>query len=507
VFYTQQEACHGIKCHQKCEIKQDCEDINWRAKKQCEATKEDKDFNLFAFPQEPVHSINAVGNPLILSSFVQDKSKFETAKNLSRVSNYLLNQSGSAAANDIESYSGFFEVEKSNLFFWFFPAEKDAKNKPLIVWLQGGPGSTSMYGLLKENGPYLVEAKYLPFGDPHLVKNHYSWHKVANILYIDNPVGTGFSHFKNNKTGYFPGEETGDQVERELAELLLQFLKLFPTYVGSTNAQLKPKTYLFGESYGGAYVVSLGTYILANDKYKQVINLGGIGIGNGWVSPKFQCRHALVLKSMGLVNAPTYKKLVSFETETNRLIENGDLWKALSNWQQEMKFMHSSLKLINLYDFTRARSDVSEQNFWHFLQKSEVREAIHVGDTFFDGGSRVLNRFYHKWMKDQSDSLASLLNNGIPVLVYHGNFDLVLPVNGMSEALYNLQWNGLQKWSKAENKPYFYSDINGDKELMGYIQSADGLSFVVVRNAGHMVPIDSPSWSLKIVEDFLKKTE
>lgn len=104
-----------------------------------------------------------------------------------------------------------------------------------------------------------------------LIQNNLdSWHKAANILYIDNPVGTGFSHFKNNKTGYFPGEETGDQVERELAELLLQFLKLFPTYVGSTNAQLKPKTYLFGESYGGAYVVSLGTFILANDKYKQV---------------------------------------------------------------------------------------------------------------------------------------------------------------------------------------------------------------------------------------------
>ena len=85
------------------------------------------------------------------------------------------------------------------------------------------------------------------------------------------------------KTGYFPGEETGDQVERELAELLLQFHKLFPTYVGSTNAQLKPKTYLFGESYGGAYVVSLGTFILANDKYKQVsCHLTLIGMTFEW---------------------------------------------------------------------------------------------------------------------------------------------------------------------------------------------------------------------------------
>ena len=56
-----------------------------------------------------------------------------------------------------------------------------------------------MYGLLKENGPYLVEAKYLPFGEPYLVKNHFAWNKVANMLYIDNPVGTGFSHFKNNQ--------------------------------------------------------------------------------------------------------------------------------------------------------------------------------------------------------------------------------------------------------------------------------------------------------------------
>ena len=70
-------------------------------------------------------------------------------------------------------------------------------------------------------------------------------------------------------------------------------------------------------------------------------------------------------------------------------------------------------------------------------------------------------------MKDQSDVLASLLDKGVPVLVYHGNFDLVLPVNGMSEALHNLKWKWQKEWSEAENSPYFYKTENGDRELMG----------------------------------------
>ena len=213
---------------------------------------------------------------------------------------------------------------------------------------------------------------------------------------------------------------------------------------------------------------------------------------------------------MGLINSKAYDLLVKMEKETIRLIDEGtpsNLWRALNNWQEEMKYMHRILKLVNVYDFTRSRNDVSEQNFWHFLQQSHVRNAIHVGNTFFDGGSKVLNRFYQKWMKDQSSGLAFLLDKGIPVLVYHGNFDLVLPVNGMSEALNNLQWRGLEKWTNAQNIPYFHTAKNGDKELMGYIQSEAGLDFVVVRNAGHMVPIDTPEWALKIVKDFLQKTE
>ena len=54
-----------------------------------------------------------------------------------------------------------------------------------------------------------------------------------------------------------------------------------------------------------------------------------------------------------------------------------------------------------------------------------------------------------------------------------------------------------------ERNPYYYTNENGIRELMGYNQSGGGLDFVLVLNSGHMVPIDQPSWSLKILEDFI----
>ena len=95
---------------------------------------------------------------------------------------------------------------------------------------------------------------------------------------------------------------------------------------------------------------------------------------------------------MGLINSKFYEELVQSEMEIERLLEKEDLYPALNSWQNEMSMIRNNLKLINSYDFTRSRSDVSEQNFWHFLQKPHVRNAIHVGNTFFDGGSRVLDR-------------------------------------------------------------------------------------------------------------------
>lgn len=145
------------------------------------------------------------------------------------------------------------ETTKNHLFFWFFPAQSKAATAPLIVWLQGGPGWPTMYGLFKENGPFLIGWDAIE-GKPSLLNNIYSWNINHNMLYIDNPVGTGFSFSEA------PSEEglaqTDFQLAFELLEALTQFMLLYPFLIQGAIAAQTP-VYAFGESYGGSYVVSL----------------------------------------------------------------------------------------------------------------------------------------------------------------------------------------------------------------------------------------------------------
>lgn len=114
--------------------------------------------------------------------------------------------------------SGYLTVnqsDSSNTFFWFFPAEVPVpKDAPVLVWLQGGPGATSMFGIFDEHGPWTVTA------DLSLKPREYRWTLLANVIYIDNPVGTGFS-FTKTDDGY---ARTEDQVGKNLYEALLQVL-------------------------------------------------------------------------------------------------------------------------------------------------------------------------------------------------------------------------------------------------------------------------------------------
>ena len=154
--------------------------------------------------------------------------------------------------------------------------EVDKAVAPVVIWLQGGPGSSSLFGLFEIHGPIsAVFPGNATSGHTTAVLNPNSWNRKANMIYIDNPVGAGFSFADPEGL-----PSTQSDVADNLYEFLVQFYTLFPNYRGN-------QFYAFGESYGGKYVPTIGRRIHEMNKVSDFkINLRGLGIGNGWIAPE-----------------------------------------------------------------------------------------------------------------------------------------------------------------------------------------------------------------------------
>lgn len=137
---------------------------------------------LFINPYPKVQSFQDDGDPgepLFLTPLIR-QNKLDDARKLANVTEPEITQF-------VESYSGYLTVNdtyQSNLFFWYFKAKENPISAPVILWLQGGPGASSLFGLFSENGPFSVNKKL------KLVKRDFSWHINHHLIYIDNPVGT-----------------------------------------------------------------------------------------------------------------------------------------------------------------------------------------------------------------------------------------------------------------------------------------------------------------------------
>lgn len=164
-------------------------------------------------------------------------------------------------------YSGYLPTNSSlggasdgQIHYTFIESLNDPTKDPLVLWLNGGPGCSSLFGLFQEFGPYLIS------GD-NVVKNNYTWLKNASILAIESPFGVGFSY----NTTAVNLTENATAVYNYYA--LLNWFVKFPEFKTQ-------KFWIVGESYAGMYIPYLSSLILNNSKTNG-INFKGIMVGNG----------------------------------------------------------------------------------------------------------------------------------------------------------------------------------------------------------------------------------
>ncbi|KAG8987789.1 hypothetical protein FRB94_001476, partial [Tulasnella sp. JGI-2019a] len=177
----------------------------------------------------------------------------------------------------VQTVSGYIDIgNNQSYWFWFFAARHNASAAPFVLWFNGGPGCSSMIGLFQENGPCKVNSD-----QKTTTLNRNSWNEVANVLYIDQPIGTGFSHGAETTL-------TSDDAAGLVWQTLQAFLENFPVYEGR---ELILATESYGGHYGPAFVTvfnSRNALIRRGVIEGEIIIVSALMLNNGWIDPGVQ---------------------------------------------------------------------------------------------------------------------------------------------------------------------------------------------------------------------------
>ncbi|CAB3250472.1 unnamed protein product [Arctia plantaginis] len=416
------------------------------------------------------------GSPLLLTPYIEENRLEEGRKAAYVDPAYLL--------PGMDSYAGYLTVNKeynANLFFWYFPVSgKSIEDTPWIIWLQGGPGASSLYGLFTEIGPFYVTE------NNNLEEMQYSWGKNHSLLFIDNPVGTGFS-FTDDDRGYATNQTT---IGENLYTALQQFLTLFP------DLRKAPLT-IAGESYAGKHIPSLGIQILSHKSEDEPINLHGLAIGNGFIDPLSLQKYSHFVREIGLVDDRIANSMNHLETAVTQFINNGEMVKAYAYYNYLLQLFLSESHLWNLYNYLRDDIDL-DGAYMDYIQNSEVRKALHVGNTNFTSIGVVYRKLVPDFMGSSKSWLEELLEN-YKVMLYNGHLDIIVAYHPSVNTYNSLSFSGTQEFNKTKRLPWYH-----DGKLAGYYKVAANLTEVMIRGAGHMVPADKPAEALGLISAFAR---
>ncbi|KAL8715577.1 MAG: hypothetical protein Q9220_000913 [cf. Caloplaca sp. 1 TL-2023] len=400
----------------------------------------------------------------------------------------------------VKQYSGYLDDEANDkhLFYWFFESRNDPENDPVVLWINGGPGCSSLTGLFLELGPASISE------DIKIVHNPYSWNSNASVIFLDQPVNTGFS---------YSGSSVSNTIAagKDVYALLTLFFKQFPEYAHQDF-------HIAGESYAGHYIPVFTSQILHYKK--RNINLKSVLIGNGLTDGLTQYDHYRPM-ACGAGGYPAVLDEGECQAMDNALPRCKSLIESCYNsgsvWSCVPATIYCNNAIIgpyqksgqNPYDIRVKCADGGslcyKQLGWitKYLNQPNVMEALGAETDGYDSCNFDVNRnflFAGDWMQPFHRLVPKILEE-IPVLIYAGDADFICNWLGNHAWTEALDWPGQLAFQETPLDDLVltadYSPVLKTGNKIGEVKSSGNFTFMRLHGGGHMVPLDRPEASLE----------
>ncbi|EAU81994.2 carboxypeptidase C [Coprinopsis cinerea okayama7 len=421
--------------------------------------------------------------------------------------------------SSVQQYSGYLDVaEEKHLFFWFFESRHTPEDAPLILWLNGGPGCSSSTGLLFELGPCSIADE-----GRNVMHNPYSWNTHANIIFLDQPINVGFSYSDDGST-----VNSSPLAGKDVYAFLELFLNRFPQY--STQP-----FHIAAESYGGTYAPNFASIIhkankelAANpDPKLKHINLASVVLANGLTDPYIQYGSVADYACDGPYpvyddpQGPQCQALRGKIPTCQRLVKSCYNYNSRFACVPAVLYCNSQIFAplmqtgLNPYD-VRMKCDRQKdgqlcykQMAWieNWLNKPDVKASLGVSpDREFASCNMDVNQAFTMngdGMRNSALLLPELVNDGIRLLVYAGNADLMCNYMGNERWVEAMETKFSQEFRRTKSTPWtplHPGVIAGEIRSAGGSESSAGnVTYLNIHEAGHMVPFDQPEASLAMI--------
>lgn len=413
---------------------------------------------------------------------------------------------------NIRQFSGYLQgIDSNRLHYVFYECEFNSSRAPLILWMNGGPGCSSMAGLFLENGPFTL------IDDFKLKLRNTSWHKFANIIYLESPGGTGYSYNRYNRYQFSDNTVTDSNYQA-----ILDFFTVFPWVISNSF-------YIAAESYGGFHAPLLAKQLLIQ---KSKINLKGIILVSGitdwqvmhestisygyhhgllnplqWQSLQLSCCHnGRCQYNLSTDCQEKFQKAYQYIMQANNNIYN--IHQYCYDPNNSSKHLRSisqilTIKLNTTYEEPRC---FHNRRITQYLRHSRVRQAFNISP--FGRRWEICNHLIGKSYIIQYQNMDVIYNeilSKLRILTIYGDLDAIVSFNGGLRYFTNL-WISNGRELLENYRPWHFSHPIG-KQIGGYTANCSNFQFVIIKGAGHMVMADKPNLSYMIVDRFLKNLE